>query len=99
MNGDFLGISLSALVGTSSVEVSDLPSSVQDQLARGIRVRNEDQAMETICLCRDQIDADKSKAAQTAEEAQAGSDGNPVPADAEAAPAEGAAAETQKGGE
>ena len=99
MNGDFLGISLSALVGTSSVEVSDLPSSVQDQLARGIRVRNEDQAMETISQYRDQIDADKSKAAQTAEEAQAGSDGNPVPADAEAAPAEGAAAETQKGGE
>ena len=99
MNGDFLGISLSALVGTSSVEVSDLPSSVQDQLARGIRVRNEDQAMETISQYRDQIDADKSKAAQTAEEAQAGSDGNPVPADVEAAPAEGAPAETQKGGE
>ena len=55
--------------------------------------------METISQYRDQIDADKSKAAQTAEEAQAGSDGNPVPADAEAAPAEGAAAETQKGGE
>lgn len=99
MNGDFLGISLSALVGTSSVEVSDLPSSVQDQLARGIRVRNEDQAMETISQYRDQIDADKSKAAQTAEEAQAGSDGNPVPADVEAAPAESAPAETQKGGE
>ena len=99
MNGDFLGISLSALVGTSSVEVSDLPSSVQDQLTRGIRVRNEDQAMETISQYRDQIDADKSKAAQTAEEAQAGSDGNPVPADVEAAPAEGAPAETQKGGE
>ena len=99
INGDFLGISLSALVGTSSVEVSDLPSSVQDQLARGIRVRNEDQAMETISQYRDQIDADKSKAAQTAEEAQAGSDGNPVPADVEAAPAEGAPAETQKGGE
>ena len=96
MNGDFLGISLSALVGTSSVEVSDLPSSVQDQLARGIRVRNEDQAMETISQYRDQIDADKSKAAQTAEEAQAGSDGNPVPADVEAAPAEGAPAETQR---
>lgn len=99
MNGDFLGISLSALVGTSSVEVADLPSSVQDQLARGIRVRNEDQAMETISQYRDQIDADKSKAAQTAEEAQAGSVGNPVPADAEAAPAEGAPVETQKGGE
>ena len=102
MNGDFFGISLSTLVGTSSVEVEDLPSSVQDQLSRGIRVSNEDQAMETISSYRDQIDAEKSKAAQTADEAKAGSDGNGTPAEpGEAAPddaGEGAQGE-QKGGE
>ena len=96
MNGDFLGISLSTLVGTSSVEVSDLPSSVQDQLSRGIRVKNEDQAMETISSYRDQIDAEKSKAAQTADEAKAGSDGQPTPEGE--APAEGTA-DTTEGGE
>ena len=35
VNGEFLGVSLSELVGTSSVELSDLPTSVQDQLAQG----------------------------------------------------------------
>ena len=102
MNGDFFGISLSTLVGTSSVEVEDLPSSVQDQLSRGIRVSNEDQAMETISSYRDQIDAEKSKAAQTADEAKAGSDGNAVPAESGEAASdstEGGTQGEQKGGE
>lgn len=105
MNGELFGISLSTLVGTSSVEVNDLPTSVQDQLARGIRVSNEDQAMETIASYREQVDAEKNKAAQTAAEAQAGTDGQPVAAEGEAVPANGEGApapeqtQGQKGGE
>lgn len=105
MNGELFGISLSTLVGTSSVEVNDLPTSVQDQLTRGIRVSNEDQAMETIASYREQIDAEKNKAAQTAAEAQAGTDGQPVAAEGEAVPTNGEEAPTpeqtqeQKGGE
>lgn len=105
MNGELFGISLSTLVGTSSVEVNDLPTSVQDQLARGIRVSNEDQAMETIASYREQVDAEKNKAAQTAAEARAGTDGQPVAAEGEAVPANGEGApapeqtQGQKGGE
>lgn len=105
MNGELFGISLSTLVGTSSVEVNDLPTSVQDQLAHGIRVSNEDQAMETIASYREQIDAEKNKAAQTAAEAQAGTDGQPVAAEGEAVPTNGEGApaseqsQGQKGGE
>ena len=38
ISGDFLGVPMSELVGTSAVELSDLPISVQDQLEAGIRV-------------------------------------------------------------
>ena len=75
VNGEFLGISLSELVGTSSVELSDLPTSVQDQLAQGIRVENEEAGREVIDSYHTQINAEKDRAAQIAETARSETDG------------------------
>ncbi len=74
INGDFLGISMSNLVEETAVKVSDLPATVQDQLAHGIRVNGEEAARETIDDYRQQIDAQKSQAAQLAEVAAAQTD-------------------------
>ena len=68
VSGNFMGLELSELTETSSVEISDLPSSVQEQLAGGIRVNSEDQARETIKAYRQQITDEKTKAAETADE-------------------------------
>ncbi len=75
VNASFMGISLSTLVETSAVAVSDLPSSVQDQLVQGIRVANEAAGLETLEAYRSQIDAEKTSAANTADDAK--SEGNP----------------------
>ena len=75
IKGDILGIPLNELVGTSAVKVSDLPSSVQDQLEQGIRVNGEEAALETIDSYHRQIDEEAVKAAQVAEGAK--SDGQP----------------------
>ena len=75
VNGEFLGIPLSELVGTSSVELSDLPTSVQDQLAQGIRVENEEAGREVIDSYHTQINAEKDRAAQIAETARSETDG------------------------
>lgn len=75
VNGEFLGISLSELVGTSSVELSDLPTSVQDLLAQGIRVENEEAGREVIDSYHTQINAEKDRAAQIAETARSETDG------------------------
>lgn len=61
-------------MGTSSVELSDLPTSVQDQLAQGIRVDSEEAGREVIDSYHDQINAEKDRAAQIAETARAESD-------------------------
>lgn len=89
INGEVLGIPLSELVGTSAVEVSDLPAAIQDQLEEGIRVQSEDAAFETIDSYHRQIDADAERAAQVAEEAAAGSE----------APSQDAGGDTAEGGE
>lgn len=68
---DFNGIDASELVETTTVEVTDLPAAVQDQLSRGIVMNSEQEAHETVESYRDQIDADKAKAGQTAEEVKA----------------------------
>ncbi len=74
IKGEFLGVPTSELVGTSSVELSDLPTSVQDQLAQGIRVDSEEAGREVIDSYHDQINAEKDRAAQIAETARAESD-------------------------
>ncbi len=81
VNASFMGIQMSSLVEESAVSVTDLPSSVQDQLASGIRVTNEETGRETLNAYRAQIDAEKSAAASVAAEAQ--SEGDPgAPVDA-----------------
>ena len=74
IKGEFLGVPTSELVGTSSVELSDLPTSVQDQLAQGIRGDSEEAGREVIDSYHDQINAEKDRAAQIAETARAESD-------------------------
>ncbi len=69
VNAEVCGLSLSELVGTSSVQVDDLPEAIQSQLEEGIRVDSEDAAYETINSYREQIDADKTRAAEIAENA------------------------------
>lgn len=74
VNSSFMGISLSTLVETSSIQVSDLPSSVQDQLAQGIRVTSEEAGRETLNAYRNQIAAEQASAAAVADEARAEGD-------------------------
>ena len=74
VQGDILGFQLSSLSSTSSVETKDLPTSVQDSLRDGLRVGSEEEARVTIESYRDQIDADKSAAAVTADRSKTGTD-------------------------
>jgi len=60
VTGDVFGIPLSRLAETSSVQVSDLPSSIQDNLKRGLALGSEEEARNTLESYRDQINADKS---------------------------------------
>ena len=75
VSGSFLGIPTYELVGTSSVELSDLPASVQDQLRQGIRVEDEEAGREVIDSYHDQINAEKDRAAEIAETARSETDG------------------------
>ena len=67
VSGDILGISFHELSSSSSVEVKDLPEAVQHQLNEGISVANEAEAHSVIERYRDQIDSDKTRAAEAAE--------------------------------
>ena len=69
IKGDFLGMPLSNLEGTSSVKVSDLPEAVQKSLSEGVVVSSEDEARSTVESYRNQITAQKSAAADTQEKA------------------------------
>ena len=71
VQGDLFGIPLNELVTTSSVDVGDLPTSVQDQLADGIRVDDEQTGLETIDSYQQQIDEERERAEQIAESARA----------------------------
>jgi len=69
VSDDVLGFPLNELIETTSVEVKDLPEAIQHQLNDGISVSNEEEARYTIDRYRDQIDADKTRAAATAQAA------------------------------
>ena len=71
VNSSIFGIPLNELEGTSAVLVSDLPSSVQSQLNDGIRVSGRDAAEQTLDSYRQQIDAEKSRAAALAADTNA----------------------------
>ena len=74
VNGSFLGIPLSHLDETTSVQTKDLPTSVQESLAQGLTVSSEGEARSTVENYRDQIDADKSAAAVAANRSTTGTD-------------------------
>ena len=65
VTGDFLGIPLSHLLENTSVEVNDLPKTVQTQLETGIAFASEDLAHEAVESYRDQINAELERAEQT----------------------------------
>lgn len=67
VQGDLLGIPLSGVLETTTVEVDDLPQTVQQQLEEGIPFQSEEDARDAVESYRDQIDADKTRAAQTAD--------------------------------
>ena len=95
INDELFGMPLYEMVESSSVKVSDLPVAVQQQLDTGIGVADRDEAVQTVERYRDQINADKTRAAQAAEAAK-GSAGanqrtnNPDPANKPAPSAESA---------
>ena len=66
------GINMSTLVETTSIEIKDLPDAVQDSLAEGIRVKNEDEAHSTVENYRKQIDDANTKAVKKKEDVQSG---------------------------
>lgn len=115
VNGHVLGIPLSQVLETTTVQTDDLPQAVQQQLAQGIPFQSEEEARGAVESYRDQIDAEKTKAAQTADAVSAeegadasGSDASGSGQDAAdatgtdsagAAPAEGASATDATGGE
>lgn len=86
-NEEVLGFSLGQLVETSSVRVKDLPEATQHQLDEGIHVASEDEAKSAVESYRDQIDSDKTKAAEAAAEAESSADSSQQEDDASDAPA------------
>ena len=71
VHGQILGIQLSHLEEASDVSIADLPESTQHQLASGITVSSLDKARSTVSAYEEQIAAEKAKAQQTANGAQA----------------------------
>lgn len=71
IKGSLFSLKLSSLTESTSINVSDLPDSTQKMLSEGIRVSSEEEARTTVESYRSQIDAEKTKAAETAETAQA----------------------------
>ena len=94
VNGSFLGIPLSHLDETTSVQTKDLPAPVQESLSEGLTVSSESEARDTVENYRDQIDADKSAAAVAANRSTTGTD---TSADNPATPE--SADDAQSGGE
>ena len=108
VQGSVLGVPTSELVGTSAVRVSDLPVALQDQLEQGIRVSNEQAGRDAIASYHQQIDEEKTRAAEIAETARSETDENALDAtgaaqdsdaqDAQEDATEAQAAQTQEDG-
>jgi serine/threonine protein phosphatase PrpC len=77
VNHTVFGLNLSQLDTTTTVETSDLPQTVQDDLDRGIMMSSEDDAHKTIESYRAQIDQEKTDAAETAGKSTEGTDTSP----------------------
>lgn len=76
VNDNILGFDFFELMETTSVKVDDLPETVRHQLADGISMSSKSEASATVERYRDQIDADKTRAAEAAHLAQSGSGRN-----------------------
>lgn len=94
VQGSVLGVSTSELVGTSAVRVSDLPVALQDQLEQGIRVSNEQAGRDAIASYHQQIDEEKTRAAEIAETARSETDDDAL--DASGATQDSDAQDTQE---
>ena len=66
IEGDLLGLPLSNLNYVSEVELEDLPESLQNQLAEGIPVASQNEALATLDSYRQQIAADQAEKGETA---------------------------------
>ena len=99
IQGEFLGFQLSELVGTSAVELSSLPASVQDQLEDGIRVKDEAAGREAIDAYHEQIEAEIAQAEQVAQTTRSETEGEIEPEEsAPEANATGQEAPAEQGG-
>lgn len=99
IQGEFLGFPLSELVGTSAVELSSLPASVQDQLEDGIRVKDEAAGREAIDAYHEQIEAEIEQAEQVAQTTRSETEGEIEPEEsAPDANATGEEAPAEQGG-
>ena len=65
-----MGMPLSSLDSTTSVQVDDLPDAVQQQINEGLVVTNQEAARTTVERYRRQIDEEKTRAAEAAEATQ-----------------------------
>ncbi len=74
IHADVFGHPLYSLVETTSVELSDLPETVVKSLNDGVVVSSEAEAAATVESYREQIDADKTAAAEAAEKATEGTE-------------------------
>ena len=82
--GDFLGMELSHLQESTTVELTDLPEALQDQIVQGISVASLEEARNTVESYRQQIEDEKAKAQKTADEAKnAGATPAPAPVSSE----------------
>lgn len=73
INDELFGVPLYEVAETSTVQVADLPVTLQRQLDEGIGVANMDEGCNTVENYRDQIDSAKTLAAETAGAAQSAS--------------------------
>lgn len=82
VNAHLLGMDLYELDERTDVLVDDLPDATQKQLQDGIAMSSHDEASQTVEGYLAQIEADKAKAAETADSTQAQSEtdenGEPV---------------------
>lgn len=67
IKAEVFGHPLSHIVETTSIKLSDLPETTQKSLAEGVAVASEQEARNTVKSYREQIDAQKVAAAETAD--------------------------------
>ena len=100
VQGNFLGIATSSLAEGTTISLEDLPESTQHSLERGIGVSSLEEAERTVDGYRDQIDAEKTRAAAAADDAKAqGADTQTSAVQTAAAPTTKSPTTTKKAGE